>query len=35
MDFGDGNFEINILNDDTVVHNMNELVQHAVKFIGE
>lgn len=35
MDFGDGNFEINILNDDTVVHNMIELVQHAVKFIGE
>lgn len=35
MDFGDGNFEIRILNDDTVVHNMNELILHAVNFIGE
>lgn len=35
MDFGDGQFEIRILNNDTIVHNMGELVQYAGKFLGE
>ena len=35
MDFGQGNFEIRILNDDSVVHNMSELVRHAGLFLGE
>ena len=35
MDFGEGKFEIKVLNDDAVVHNMSELVQHAVKYIGD
>lgn len=35
MDFGDGKFEIRILNNDTIVHNMSEMVQYAGKFLGE
>lgn len=35
MDFGEGKFEIKVLNDDTLVHDMGELVQHAVKYIGD
>jgi hypothetical protein len=35
MDFGDGSFEIRILNNDTIVHNMSELVRYAGLFIGE
>ena len=35
MDFGEGKFEIKVLNDGAVVHNMGELVQHAVKYIGD
>lgn len=35
MDFGEGKFEIKVLNDGAIVHNMSELVQHAVKYIGE
>ena len=33
MDFGDKNFEIKILNNDTVVHNMDELVVYAGLFL--
>lgn len=33
MDFGEGQFEINILNNGKVVHNMSELVENAVYFI--
>lgn len=29
MDFGDGKFEIRILNNDVIVHTMKELVQYA------
>ncbi|MBR5973954.1 MAG: DUF4869 domain-containing protein [Clostridiales bacterium] len=35
MDFGDKSFEIRIKNNDTIVHNMAELVQYAGYFIGE
>lgn len=35
MDFGKGKFEIRILNNDVVVHDMSEFVQYAGKFIGE
>lgn len=35
MNFGEGKFEIKVLNDGAVVHNMSELVQHAVKYIGD
>lgn len=35
MDFGKGKFEIRILNNDVVVHDMSEMVQYAGKFIGE
>ena len=35
MDFGDGKFEIRILNNDKIVHNMSEMVQYAGKFLGE
>ena len=34
MDFGDGDFEIRILNNNIVVHNMAELVSYAGYFIG-
>lgn len=33
MDFGDGDFEINILNTDQIVHNMRELVPIAGMFV--
>ena len=33
MDFGDGKFEIRILNNDTIVHNMGELVKYAGYYI--
>ena len=33
MDFGDGTFNIRILNNDTVVHNMSELVQYAGEYL--
>ena len=33
MDFGDKNFEIKILNNVTVVHNMDELVIYAGLFL--
>ncbi len=33
MDFGDGDFEIKILNNNVVVHNMSELVLYAGEFI--
>lgn len=35
MVFGKGKFEIRILNNDVVVHDMSEFVQYAGKFIGE
>ena len=35
MDFGKGKFEIRILNNDVIVHDMSEYVQYAGKFIGE
>ncbi len=35
MDFGDGEFEIRILNNNVIVHNMSELVQYAGLFLGE
>ena len=35
MDFGKGEFEIRILNDNSIVHNMGELVVHAGKYLGE
>lgn len=35
MNFGDGEFEIEILNDGSIVHSMSELVVHAVKFLEE
>lgn len=35
MDFGEGKFEIRILNNDTIVHSMREMVQYAGKFLGE
>lgn len=35
MDFGDGTFEIRLLNNGSVVHNMRELVQYAGAFLGE
>lgn len=34
MNFGDKDFEIKILNDGAIVHNMKELVLHAGKFLG-
>lgn len=34
MNFGDGKFEIRILNNGVVVHNMNELVLYAGTFLG-
>ena len=34
MDFGDGQFEIQIINNDVVVHNMAELVKYAGYFIA-
>ena len=33
MDFGDGQFEIRILNNDIIVHNMSELVIYAGEFL--
>ena len=33
MDFGDGIFEIKILNNDKVVHSMSELVMYAGEFL--
>ncbi len=33
MDFGNGDFEIKILNNNVVVHNMSELVLYAGEFI--
>ena len=33
MDFGDGQFEIRILNNDKIVHNMSELVLYAGEFL--
>lgn len=33
MDFGDGTFEIKILNNDKVVHSMSELVMYAGEFL--
>lgn len=33
MDFGDGEFEIRILNNDLIVHSMSELVLYAGEFI--
>ncbi len=33
MDFGDGQFEIRILNNNKVVHNMSELVLYAGEFL--
>ena len=33
MDFGPGEFEIEILNSDAIVHNMKEYVTEAVKFL--
>ena len=33
MDFGNDNFEIEILNNNTIVHNMKELLQCASKFL--
>ncbi len=33
MDFGDGQFEIKILNNDKIVHNMSELVLYAGEFL--
>lgn len=33
MDFGDGDFEINILNTNQIVHNMRELVPIAGMFV--
>ena len=33
MDFGDGQFEIKILNNDKIVHNMAELVLYAGEFL--
>ncbi len=33
MDFGDGKFEIRILNNNVIVHDMRELVQYAGYFI--
>lgn len=35
MNFGDGKFEIEILNDHSIVHSMSELVPHAVQFLEE
>ena len=35
MDFGAAKFEIEILNDHSIVHSMRELVPHAVQFIEE
>jgi hypothetical protein len=34
MDFGDGKFEIRILNNNVIVHDMRELVQNAGYFIA-
>lgn len=34
MDFGDGKFEIRILNNNVIVHDMRELVQYAGYFIA-
>ncbi len=34
MDFGDGKFEIRILNNNVIVHDMKELVQYAGYFIA-
>ena len=33
MDFGEGQFEIRVLNNDTVVHNMTELTDIAVDYV--
>ena len=33
MDFGDGEFDIEVLNTGTIVHNMKELVETAVNFV--
>ena len=33
MDFGDGEFDIEVLNTSTIVHNMKELVEMAVRFV--
>lgn len=33
MDFGDGTFDIRILNNNMVVHNMGELVQYAGEYL--
>ena len=33
MDFGEGQFEIEILNDHSIVHNMKEYVIEAVKYL--
>ncbi len=33
MDFGDGEFDIEVLNTGTIVHNMKELVETAVSFV--
>lgn len=35
MDFGNGNFEIRIMNNDVVVHNMMEMVVQAGKLLQE
>ena len=35
MDFGDGKFEIRILNNNVIVHDMKEMVQYAGSFLGE
>lgn len=33
MDFGKGNFDIEILNTGMIVHSMKELIENAVKFV--
>ncbi|MCR5609590.1 MAG: DUF4869 domain-containing protein [Lachnospiraceae bacterium] len=33
MDFGDGTFEIYIINEDKIVHNMDELIRIAGKYV--
>lgn len=33
MDFGDDPFEIHVMNTDTIVHNMDEVVQTAGRFV--
>ncbi len=33
MDFGDKKFEIRVLNNDTIVHNMEEMVENAGRYV--